>query len=107
MMDGTCKVTVEPGVCKMKTTIVAKMDDDMNVAFEIHSDCKSVMKFAEKLQPVSPYSEVGNHFFDSEIYKNANGTIAHLACPVPCAVVKALEVAGGLGLKKNVTITIE
>ncbi len=91
----------------MKTTIIAKMDDEMNVKFEIHSDCKSVMKFADKLQPVSPYTEVGNHFFDSEIYKTANGTIAHLACPVPCAVVKALEVAGGLGLKKNVTLTIE
>lgn len=107
MMDGTCKVTVDPGVCKMKTVIVAKMDDDMNVTFDIQSDCKSVKKLAEKLPPISPYSEVGSHYLDSEIYKAANDTIAHLACPVPCAIVKALEVAGGLGLKKNVTITIE
>ncbi len=107
MMDGKCKVTVDPGVCRMNTVILASMDEDMNVKLEITSDCPSIKKLAEKLPPISPYTEVGNHFLESQIYQTANDTVAHLACPVPCAIVKAVEVAGGLGLKRNVTITIE
>ena len=46
----------------------------------------------------------GKKVSKSTIYKLANDAIPHTACPVPSAMVKALEVAGDLGLKRGVTI---
>ena len=41
------------------------------------------------------------------IYKDFGCKLQHVACPVPCAMVKAAECAGEMALKKNVTFTIE
>jgi hypothetical protein len=43
----------------------------------------------------------------SEIYMLSSEAIPHTACPVPCGIIKAIEVAGGLGLKRDVTIKVE
>ena len=52
-----------------------------------------------------PYTEVESEFHKSEIYKLAQEThIPHTACPVPSAMIKAVEVAGGLGLKRDIQI---
>ena len=53
---------------------------------------------------MSPYAEVEAEFSKSTIYQLANDAIPHTACPVPSAMVKALEVAGDLGLKREAVI---
>lgn len=107
MMEGVCKVVVDPGVCKMKTTIVATMDmETMGVTYKIESDCESIKLIGENLGSINPYDEIASKVFDSAIYKVCNEHLSHLACPVPMAIVKATEVAGGLGLKRNVTLDI-
>jgi len=107
-MSDECKVTVDAGVCKMKTIIIAKpnMDTGM-VDIVIQSDCANVLKMSWTLKEVCPYTEVEAAMNETEIYKAASEAIPHAACPVPCGVVKAVEVAGGLGLKRNVTIIVE
>ncbi|NLU46117.1 MAG: hypothetical protein GXX87_04165 [Euryarchaeota archaeon] len=107
MMDGGCRVTVEPGPCKMTTVITATMDDDMNVVFEVQTECESVRALVDSLPPLSPYEEIERTYSDSEIYKAASLAIKHLACPVPCAMVKAAEAASGLGIKRDVNLVIE
>lgn len=107
MGEFECTVVVDPGVCRLKTVIVAKMDmETMGVTYKVESDCASVRKVAEHLGTINPYTEIGSKMFDSTIYKTCNEYISHLACPVPSALVKATEVAGGLGLKRNVTFNI-
>jgi len=44
---------------------------------------------------------------ETDVYKLASDNIPHAACPVPCGMIKAIEVAGGLGLKRDVTIKVE
>jgi hypothetical protein len=106
-MDDKCKVMVNPGVCGLKTTIVAEMDPEtMKVKFTVESDCAGIRKMAASLGDVDVYSEMGVGFTNSAVYKAANDSLGHLACPVPCAFVKAMEAAGGLGLKKNVSFEI-
>jgi hypothetical protein len=102
-----CKVTVNPGACKMKTVIVAEMDEDMNVVFTADTECQHVKEMIDALPAISPYEELERSFLESEIYKAAARCIAHLACPVPCAMVKAAEAASGLGLKRDVDFVIE
>lgn len=99
-----CKVCVDAGVCKMKTYITAKENDMGLVDISIESDCPNVLRMSWKLEPMSPYAEVEAEFQKSEVYRLANDTIPHTACPVPAGIIKALEVAGDLGLKRDCSI---
>lgn len=107
-MADSCKVTVDPGVCRLNTVITANMiPGTMEVHVEIKSDCPNVRKMGEKIDNVAAYEEIAKKIFDTAVYKSANETIPHPACPVPSAVMKAIEGASGLCLKKNVTFNIE
>jgi len=107
-MSKPCKATVEPGVCRLKTVIIATLDDDTSmVAFNIESECPNIKKLAALMTPICPYTEVEAGILNNEVYKRAGTVVPHAACPVPCAMMKSLEAAGGLALRKNVTITIE
>jgi hypothetical protein len=107
-MSDECKVTVDAGVCKMNTVITAKANPDTGmVDIEIQSDCPNVLRMSWSVKSICPYTEVEAAMNEAEIYKIASDSIPHAACPVPCGVIKAIEVAGGLGLKRNVTITVE
>lgn len=99
-----CRVCVDAGVCKMKTLIIAKDNGAGMVDIQIKSDCPNVLKMSWKIEPMSPYSEVEAEFSKSEVYRLADAAIPHTACPVPAGIVKALEVAGDLGLKRDCSI---
>lgn len=100
-----CKICVDAGVCKMKTIITAAADEMGMVKLDIKSDCPNILRMSWKIESYSPYAEVEAEFYKSEIYKLAQETpIPHTACPVPCAIIKAIEVAGDLGLKRDVSI---
>ena len=103
-----CKVEVEPGPCKMHSVINAKMSEDMmHVEVSIETNCKMVQAFAAELKPVGAYDEFDLPMVQNPVYITASNHIKHSACPVPCAVLKAIEVAADLGLKRDVTLKIE
>ena len=87
----------------MRTLITAKEDMGM-VHLDIKSDCPNVLKLSWGLQPISAYSEVEANIHESEIYGLADECIPHAACPVMAGIIKAIEVAGGLGLKRDCSI---
>ena len=99
-----CRVCVDAGVCKMRTLITAKDNGMGLIDLDIKSDCPNILKMSWRLEPMSPYAEVEAEFSKSTIYQLANDAIPHTACPVPSAMVKALEVAGDLGLKREAVI---
>jgi hypothetical protein len=107
-MSNECKVTVDAGVCKMRTIITAKANPDTGmVDVDIQSDCPNLLKLSWSFKSVCPYTEVEAPMKETEVYKAASEVIPHAACPVPCGMIKAIEVAGGLGLKRDVTIKVE
>ncbi|MCQ2085305.1 MAG: hypothetical protein MJZ21_04075 [archaeon] len=102
-----CTVEVEPGVCKMNAKITAKLSDDMmSIDVTIDSPCEFIKKYAAKLKPIDPYSEMELPMIQNSCYTATEGTIPHVACPIPCAVLKAVEVAADLGLMKDVAMHI-
>lgn len=105
-MTDECTVRVDAGVCKMVTIIHAKQNDMGMVELSIESDCPNVLKMSWIIEPVSPYEEVEAAMNETTVYKWASERLPHAACPVPCGIIKAVEVAGDLGLKRNVTIEI-
>ena len=53
------------------------------------------------------YKECFAKYGDSKVYKSALKHIRHLACPVPTAIIKGMEVACGLAVPKDASIQIE
>jgi len=104
---GECKATVDAGVCKMITVIEAKTNDDGYVELKIESDCPNVLKMSWSLEPEFAFMVVESPMNRTRIYELASEDLPHAACPVPSAMIKAMEVAGELGLKRDVNIKIE
>lgn len=101
-------VVVDAGICGFQTRIHADSDDSQNVSFRIASGCEKAHKFGEALTakgPVDGYAELGS---------GADGVVLTMAreglkgccaaCAVPMAVFKAMQVAAGVALPKDVTI---
>ena len=105
-MSKNCIVTVKAGVCGKTSRIIAEPGEDgMSVIVRIETDCPMVGK--NPVPVVIPWEEVGAPFSESNVYAWATENIRHTACPVPSGIIKSIEVAGGLGLKKDVSMTFE
>ena len=102
-----CNVCVDAGVCRMITHVHAVQQEDMMVRISIESDCHNILKMSWSIKDVNPYTEIESPICESEIYKIASRTLPHAACPVPSAIIKAVEVASDMGIKRDVTIKIE
>lgn len=100
------KVHVNPGVCGLETTILATADDDQTVTLTVESACAHIMAMAAAIPEVDGYAEAFGKLGDGEIYKAAHNHCKHPACPVPSGFVKAVEVACGLALPRDVRMTV-
>ena len=99
------RVTVNPGVCGLRTEAVTEMEaDGMTCRLAVDSACPHVMKLAESLGSVNAFAETSHTGEGSAILRAAMENCPHPACPVPAALVKAVEVASGLALPADVTI---
>jgi hypothetical protein len=95
-------LTVDPGVCRFRTRIVAHLNDGI-ITFNIDSDCPHVNKISGQLSNgVEQFDAIKMPFSANPIYEACGKVLAHAACPVPSAMIKSAEVAAGLGLKRPV-----
>jgi hypothetical protein len=101
------KVKVEAGVCGFVTEVEALLDDSQKVTLNIESDCPHVMALADNYPESEGMMEVFLPFGESPLFKAAQDNLKHSACPVPTAIMKAIEVSCGLALPRNVAIIVE
>ena len=108
MSDKTC-VEVNPGVCRLNTKIQAVYGDDGVVRFEIESECLHVAKIVDVLndEEMGAFDVMKMPFGENPIYVACGKVLGHAACIVPCALMKAAEVATGMGLKRASEIKFE
>ena len=100
------KVDVVTGVCGFRAQIEAQADEAFNVNLVINSDCPRVSKLAGPLAQVAPLDDMRKPMNETAVYVAASACKLHAACPVPCAIHKAIEVAAGLALPSDVSIEI-
>jgi len=100
-------VEILPGICGLKTKLIITADEEQIVQVKIESECLSVATMQEELKELDGYSECFSQYSSSTVYSVAEKHIKHLACPVPTAIIKGMEVACGWALPKNVTLIIE
>lgn len=99
-------VKVVPGVCGLNSTIQASSDDMQTAVLHIESDCPDVRAMAEEIKELDAMAQVFGKVGETPVYKAGAKYLRHAACPVPCALTKAVEAAAGLALPKDVSISI-
>jgi hypothetical protein len=100
------KAYIDAGICGFTTDVTTVQNDEGKVEISLESTCPHIMNIAESIKLVDPYNEIG--FFGGSIPSilQAHYKCPHAACPVFSGIVKAVEVAAGLALSKDVILTV-
>lgn len=97
-------VTAEPGICGFRCTIKAQKSDNQTVTVEINgSECKQIQRLSISLTEMS-LKELFMPLTRNPVYIAAEKSGCHPSCTIPAAVLKAVEVALGMALPKEVNI---
>lgn len=99
-------VKVDPGICGFKATIHINKKDDDTVTISIDSECESIKNMEKDLKEINCINECFSKFSTSKVYEAADKHIRHLACPIPCAIIKGIEAASSFAIPKDVNISI-
>ena len=99
-------VDVKPGICGFNTHIEATADASFNVSIEITSECSHIRELAEQLTELSVFEELRRPINETSVYRVAATCEVHVACPVPSAILKAIEVAADMALPADVHMAI-
>ncbi|WP_394925310.1 DUF6951 family protein [uncultured Robinsoniella sp.] len=103
------KVTINPGVCGLITSIEASSEDQMEVTVKVDSGCASIQKM---------FDDLGETFDAYEVCLGKPGTGAlyeyasehlpgHASCPAIAGMIKCMEVECKLALPKEAWIRFE
>ena len=103
------KVTINPGVCGLITTVEAHSDDQMEVKVTVKSGCEAVRKMMEELGDTFDafaccLGKPGTSVFYDYAKEHFPG---HASCPTLAGILKCMEVECGLALPKEASITFE
>jgi hypothetical protein len=95
---------VRAGVCGQETTIQTEKISQTKVNISLVTTCEHLQALAEELQDIDFGSEVVCPINESLIYASASKDVCRNSCIVPAAILKAMEVAGGIFLPGSSTI---
>lgn len=101
------RVEVEAGVCGHSAVIEVVKLGTAHVQVTIHSACEQITAMnpdLAQLQWKGKGHAVFKRMTESAVYASAGRHIRHTACPIPAAILKAIEVEVGLALAQDVTI---
>ncbi len=104
----TTRVEVFAGVCGHSAIIEASQIDATHVQVVITSVCEQITAMnpdLTQLQWKGKGHDVFKRMTESTVYQSAAKHIRHTACPIPTAILKAIEVEVGIAVAKNVTIS--
>ena len=101
------EVVVKAGICGFTSKIGVETQDMEISKITIDTDCSYIKKMEAELQDIDGVAEIFEKFNTSKVYESAARHCKHLACPVPCGIIKGIEAACGLALPKDVEIKIQ
>lgn len=101
------KVTVHAGICGFVGVINAQMNEDEMVEVDFKTTCPNFKKLEQETLEFDPYTCLFGKLGEDEITQLFKPLCPHITCPIPNAFLKAVEVAGGMALPKDVTMKIE
>ncbi|MEN8263679.1 MAG: hypothetical protein ABFR82_09475 [Nitrospirota bacterium] len=100
------KVIVSPGNCGFSVVITARKAEDKKIRISMDTECEMVTAMLEDIALIDMRTLFSKHFANP-VYLSADRHLKHVACTVPCAILKAMEVELGLCVAEDVTIRFE
>jgi len=100
------KVNIQPGACGMSVTVEVKKKEKKTFTVTVTSECVMVQKLGTEI-PELGIMDAFKRLLENPVYKKAAGCLKHASCPVPCGILKALEVEAGLNVPKDSIIHFE
>jgi hypothetical protein len=103
-------VEIDAGICGFHTTACVISEDNQNVIFDLDTNCDKIRQLGQVLKdkgPVDAYQEispVGPAVVMTTVQENLKGCCA--GCAVPVGLFKAMQVAAGLALPKDINIKL-
>ncbi len=98
------RVEAEPGICGFPCVIEAQKKGPRNVSVKITgSECEHIMRLGEVVEDMN-LRDLFKPITINPVYVSAQQAGCHSSCPVPVAILKAVEVAMEMALPKNVLI---
>ncbi len=97
------RLIVNSGACGYVVTITTEKGAGGKIALSLETDCKMVKKMLEDIAMLDRMAVFAG-LLNNPVYRSAAKHLKHPACPVPSAILKALEVEAGLNVSKDVSI---
>jgi hypothetical protein len=106
MSKDLTELEVFAGICGFTTTIHVKSKGEYKAVLTLETECPNYKKVAKVLgtDPLNVMDELFKKG-ESKVLDACKGNVPHISCPVPAAILKALEVNAGLALPRDATIT--
>jgi hypothetical protein len=104
------KAQIEAGICGFQTTVRVQSEDEQHVTFDVETTCEKIRHLGERLKaqgPLDAYQEI-NPANGSRLMETVRASLPGCCagCAVPVGLFKAMQVAAGLALPKDVHIAI-
>lgn len=101
------KVRVNAGACGYTAVIKVQALDRKKIHINIITACSMLQSLNEELGVIDWTKGVFDRFCDSVIYKTAHEKLKHTDCPVPMAIIKAIQVEIKGAVPKDVSLKFE
>jgi hypothetical protein len=99
------KAEINSGACGFSTTVETTVEGKA-CNIHIESECKAIQRMAQEHVQVQPFDEISFRKRTLTILEMGAKYCSHAACPAPVGVIKAVEVAAGLALPRDVEIKL-
>jgi hypothetical protein len=97
------KVIVNSGACGFTVSITAEKGKDKKILISLDTACEMVKKMQGDIASVDRIATLVG-FRDNPVYLSAAKHLKHVACPVPSAILKAIETEAGMNVPKAARI---
>ncbi|MFC1461091.1 DUF6951 family protein [Verrucomicrobiota bacterium] len=103
-------VEIDAGICGFRTTACAESQDSQNVSFKVESDCEKISQLGALLNEkgmIDAYQEISTSV-ESVVMCASRAALKGCCagCAVPVGLFKAMQVAAGLALPKDISIRL-
>jgi hypothetical protein len=98
------KAYLDAGSCGYDVTITVEKIDKNRLDIRIDTGCEMVKMMEPDLKG-SDWKKILRKIIESPVYISASKRLKHPGCPVPMAIIKAIEVELGAALPKDVKMT--
>ena len=103
-------VEIDAGICGFRTRASVASEDQQNVLLDVTSDCEKIGGLAAELRAtgaIDAYQEIspeGQSILLQAAGRRLQGCCS--GCAVPVGLFKAMQVAAGLALPKDIRISL-